>query len=103
MTNSSGKGSLLLEVKNATDKIVYFKKMELKVNDIVIYDTLWSSDCITPGNRMVIAIALDSVLDEGEWVEKGITDIETIGMKVEASDLESNVITEPAVISIPVK
>ena len=106
MVNKDGDRNLMLEVKNATDRTVYFQTSELKANGIEIYDSRWSYDCITAGNRMIISIKLDNVLDEEEWAEKGITEIENVGMKIDVFDSASfnaYAVAEPMDITINLK
>lgn len=103
LANKDGGGSLMIEVKNDTGKTISFNISDLKANDIDIYEGIWSVDYITPENRMIIAIALNRVLDAEEWEQKGITEIESIGMNIEVKDSESNPVTEPAYITINVK
>lgn len=98
--NSSDERSLLLEVKNETDKTVYVKTSHIKANDIEIYDSTWSYDTITAGNTTVVNIGLDDILDKDEWAEKGIDSIESVSMTIGAENADGMLITEEKEITI---
>ena len=99
--NSSDERSLLLEVKNETDKTVYVKTSHIKANDIEIYDSTWSYDTITAGNTTVVNIGLDNILDADEWAEKGIDSIESVGMTIGVENADGMLITEEKEVTIP--
>ncbi len=106
MVNKDGDRNLMLEVKNATDRTVYFQTSEFKANGIAIYDSTWSYDCITAGNRMIVSIRLEGLLDKEEWAEKGITELESIGMKIDVFDsasFDAFAVAEPMEITIDLK
>ena len=103
MVNKDGDRTLLLEVKNDTDKIVFFQTEKIKVNGMEIYDGRWSSDCITPYKRMIVSIELDQVLDEEEWEEKGIDEVETIGFSALAVEENGNLAASAKDLEISVK
>ncbi len=99
--NSSDERSLLLEVRNETDKTVYVQTSNLKANDVEIYDSAWSYDTITAGNTTIVNIGLDDVLDEDEWAEKGIDTIESISMTIGVENSDGMLMTEEKEITIP--
>ena len=92
----------MLEVKNGTESQVYFTTGNITVNDTEIYDSSWSFDVINAGCRALVDIQLDNILDEDEWQEYGIEDIETIGFMITVKNTDGIVITEPEEIAIEV-
>ena len=101
--NSSDERSLLLEVRNETDKTVYVQTSNIKANDIEIYDSDWSYDTITAGNTAIVNIGLDDILDAEEWTENGIDTIESISMTIGVENSDGMLITEKKEITIPLK
>ena len=99
--NSSDERSLLLEVRNETDKTVYVQTSNIKANDIEIYDSDWSYDTITAGNTAIVNIGLDDILDAEEWTENGIDTIESISMTIGVENSDGMLITEEKEITIP--
>ena len=102
MTNTDGDRTLMLEVKNDNDFSVYLTTENIKVNDTTIYEDTWSYDSINPGCRALTDIRLDNILDEEEWEEYGISEIESISLTVTVKNEDGVVIAEPKELTIGV-
>ena len=75
--NKDGKRSLMLEIKNESDSVLYFRTLKLKANDVMLYDGTWSQDVIAPGKLCIVDINISKAVEKAEEkVEIGdITDI----------------------------
>ena len=103
LINKNGERILILEVQNATDDTVYFKTNNITVNDISIYESTWNYESITANKKMLVTIDLDNILDEEEWQEKEISEIESIGFSLETYDDKYNMVSAPMELVINVK
>ena len=100
MTNQDGDRSLMIEVKNDNDFTVFFTTSNITVNGTEIYDSAWSFDPINGHCRSLADIRLDSILDEDEWAEYGIDQVETIGFTVNVTNEDSIVVAEPMEVTV---
>ena len=67
----------MLEIKNESDSVLYFRTLKLKANDVMLYDGTWSQDVIAPGKLCIVDINISKAVEKAEEkVEIGdITDI----------------------------
>ena len=86
MTSTDGERSLLVEVANESDALVYARTTNMSINDLLVYTGTVTSDAINPGATVVTAIPVSSILDETEWTLLGIEDISTIGFEFYVDD-----------------
>ena len=92
MVNKDGERMLMLEVKNETDELVYFRTGHISVNGEEIYEYDYSSDCITGNKRMIVGINLDTVLERAELTMDDPVD--SIGMTVQIYDEKMHPVSE---------
>lgn len=100
MINTDGDRTLMLEVKNDNDHAVYMATNNIKANDTLIYEDLWSAVAINPSCRAVEDIRLDDILSEEEWEEYGIEKIESVSFTVNIMNEDGIIIAEPKEIMI---
>lgn len=86
MTNKDGKSSLLVEVANESDALVYARTTNLSINNLLVYTGTVTSDAINPGATVVMTIPVSSILDETEWTMLGIEDVSNIGFEFYVND-----------------
>ncbi len=102
MINKDGERMLLLEIENTTEDIAYAALRDIKVNDTLVSEGIWTSDTITGGKRMLMDIALDNILDEEEWAALGIEEVESVGFTIEVKNTDGMAMAEPKEITIEV-
>ena len=102
MINEDGERTLVLETQNDNDFTVFFKTKYITVNGIEVYDYTWSSESVNGHCRTLSYINLDDILDEDEWVEYGIDQVETIGFTVDVSSEDSITVAESLDVVITV-
>ncbi|MBO5521976.1 MAG: hypothetical protein J5973_09930, partial [Eubacterium sp.] len=102
MTNTDGNRTLMLEIQNDNDFSIHLTTNDIKVNDTLIYEDAWSYAAINPACKVIEDISLDDILDEDEWTEYGIDEVETIGFTLKAVNEDGIVIAEPKEIVIGV-
>lgn len=87
--SNSGTKTLLLEVKNASEKVVHFRVMDIAVNGLQIYGGYcWTDVVILPGKTGIVDIRLSDIMDDGWWSLFGIKEFAQIGIGIELCDKE---------------
>jgi len=102
IVNKDGERTLMLELKNGSNQDVVVTLSDIKANGLLIYDYTWSRDVITSGKKMILSIAMDRVLDEDEWKEVGITELEKIGFAISVENEDGMVVAEPAELQVSI-
>ncbi|MCD8048145.1 MAG: catabolite control protein A [Clostridia bacterium] len=102
MVNQDGKSALLLEFENTSDNMVYVSTSDIAVNDLVIYDSTWSSNAVNPGRRVIAEIELESLFEEDYWGIYGIEDIGSVTLTLAQSNADGDDIAEEAAIKVTV-
>ena len=57
MVNQDGETSLLLELENRTEDMVYLSTSDIALNGLVVSSSTWSSTAINPGKRCIIVVS----------------------------------------------
>ena len=92
LTNKDGKRSLALEVENTSDEDLVLLSDHISINGVVLVSSAWSADSVNSGKKKVIHIPLDDIARHagGNLEELGFTDIGSIGMTLNCSDVDNN-------------
>lgn len=102
LINTDGDRTLMLEIKNDNDFSIHLTTNDIKVNDTMIYEDTWSYASVNPACKVIEDIALDDILDENEWAEYGIDEVDTIGFTLKVVNEDGIVIAEPKELIIGV-
>ena len=102
ITNTDGDRTLMLEIQNDNDFSIHLTMNDIKVNETLIYEDAWSYAVVNPACRVIEDIALDDILDEDEWIEYDIDEVESVGFTLKVVNEDGIVITEPKEIVIGV-
>jgi len=81
MINRDNERSLVLEVVNESDSLVYAVTTNLSLNGLLVYDGSLSSETITPGSTVVMTIPAERFLDATKKEVLGISQVSTIGLE----------------------
>ena len=102
MVNQDGETSLLLELENRTEDMVYLSTSDIALNGLVVSSSTWSSTAINPGKRCIIVVELSSVLAPEHWSIYGINEVGSVALSLNQLDPNGNYIAEERSIEIMV-
>jgi len=95
VSNTKKEKILLLEVKNETEEVIRCGEEGLTVNNLSVYTYAMESDYIAPGCRCVIAIELDSHIEDSYRSAFGLTSFDKLGFLLKVRDKDyKNVLAE---------
>ena len=100
MQNEDGEHLLMLEVKNDTEEITHVSFKDIKVNGTLVYEGTWTGETVTSGKRAIADISPEDIVDEEEWAEYGIEEIESISFTVNTQNADGMVMAEPAEVTV---
>lgn len=100
VVTQNGTPMLLLEVLNASSEMVYVTAEDIAINGLVCSDSLWFSNAINPGKRLIVGIELSSILPETYWNSFGIKEIACVDITLAVEDEDGAPLTNPAILSI---
>lgn len=100
LQNKNGETSLLLELENTTDSMVYVSTSDIKLNGLVVNSSIWSSDAINPGKRRIVQVELSSVFKGTFWSAYGITEVGSISVSLEQHSEEGVIVAAKAPVDI---
>lgn len=100
ITNKDGDRTLVLEVLNTSDSIVYFQTSNITLNGVTQYEGKWSYDCITPGKTALIDIGIDKVLDKADTEAEQIIDVDKVGMDIKVTNDSYYDVAEPVSLEV---
>ena len=92
MVNQDGETSLLLELENRTEDMVYLSTSDIALNGLVVSSSTWSSTAINPGKRCIIVVELSSVLAPEHWSIYGINEVGSVALSLNQLDPNGNYI-----------
>lgn len=101
--NKNDERMVILEEKNDSENTVYVQTSEICVNGIMVHESTWNSDTITPHKNMVSNISIDDLASVDELNELGISEIENVSFKIRAIDQDWNEVADPSYVKIDIK
>lgn len=99
VVTQKGTSMLLLEVLNSSSEMVYVTAKDISINGLVCNRSLWSSDAVNPGKRLIVGIELSSILPETYWDGFGIEEIACVDVTLNMEDEDGIPVANPAIIS----
>lgn len=101
-TNKSETPVLMLEIDNQTNERMYFKIKEVSVNNNLVYESLWTTNSITPGKKYVEAFSLSNLANKYEGDFNDVSEISDISFTFEVGKTFNDTIdTQTVNISLP--
>lgn len=81
--NRDRETTLLLELENTTDNMVYLSTSDIAINGLLVNSSTWSNNAINPGKRCIVEVDLSAVLDPAYWSVYGITQVGKVSLSLE--------------------
>ncbi|MCP1110490.1 hypothetical protein [Ohessyouella blattaphilus] len=100
VTDKDGGKALLLEVENNTAESVSVTTSGISINNLVVYDGLWSSDSLNPGTRKILTLSLDSLLEPAFAEKCALEDIGNLQLSFAAENTDSEEIAPSKALEI---
>jgi hypothetical protein len=91
--DSEGELTLLIEVENTSQDILYTSVSDAFINGLGVYPYTWTTTSVNPGTRRVIDLSLDYIMEDLYWDVFGITDISDIAFALDVRDTDYNVLS----------
>lgn len=102
MVNQDGEHLIILELENSTDKTVCAEVSNIVINGLVVNDSPYSSDAITPGKHGMVNMQLSSILAPGFWDAYGITEVRSVMFSLCQKDEQGNLLSEPKSVKMDI-
>ena len=86
MSDSSSKPLLMLELKNNSDKLQYIKIKKVLINDVSVYDSLWTSTSINADKKHILDIDLSHLASKYSGDASKVNEISKITFEISVGE-----------------
>lgn len=99
VTNNEGKSSVFIEMKNNSDKQLYFSSSDIEVNGLMLSSGRWDTASVNPGKKLVYVIEISNVAEHagGKFEDFGIDNLALLSFEAEIFDFNMNTLHEKKV------
>lgn len=103
MENKDSEKIVLLELNNTSKAEVGIYTNDIKLDDKLISEGLWSYEGINPSKRSIMDISVSRLLEEEEWKKLNINEPKKLTFIIKAKNEDGNDIIQPTEINIDLK